>query len=267
MGLERFKGWRALVTGASAGIGAELARALAKAGCNLVITARRVERLKALAAELRDAHGVEVAVVAGDLATPAGIDAVVAGCDAAGPVDLLVNNAGLGKAGRFLDNDWAMEQAVLAVNVGACLALTHRLVPAMVERGRGHVVFLGSIAAYTPIPWFAAYAASKAYIKRFAEGLSRELAGTGVGVTTVHPGGTASEFSDVAGMALDERLEKTLMPAAAVVDIGLRGAARGKLNVVTGALNVLTVWLMRLVPTGLMMRVTGGLYQKLAGPK
>ena len=119
-------------------------------------------------------------------------------------------------------------------------------------------------AAFTPIPWFASYAATKAYIKRFAEGLSRELAGTGVGVTTIHPGGTVSEFSDKAGIHLDAKLEKTLMPARAVAEIGLRGAARGKLNVVTGAMNVLTVWLMKLLPKGLMMRVVGGLYRKLA---
>lgn len=261
-----WKGWRALVTGASAGIGDAIARRLAAGGVHLVLTARRADRLEALAAELRAQHGVEVDVFPADLGQPDGPEALVEAIEARGlAIDLLVNNAGLGAAGPFAKSSLSRELLAVQVNVVAVVALTHRLLPAMVARGRGHVVFVGSIAAYMSIPLMASYAGTKAYIRRFSEGLAHELRETGVGVTAIHPGGTVTEFGDQAGMTLGKTEERVMMTADAVARIGLEGAARGRMSVITGWFNRVTVWLMQALPRALSLRIAHGLYAKITG--
>lgn len=185
----------ALVTGASAGIGVALARQLARDGANLVLTARRVQRLEALATELR-ATGVEVRVVPADLNRAAAAEAIYAAtADLA--IEILINNAGLGQYGRFSECDLAQELSQVRVNCEAVVHLTRLYLPAMIERGRGWVMIVSSLASYQPMPYLATYAATKAFDRHFAEGLAAELAGRGIRVSALCPGSTESEFFQV----------------------------------------------------------------------
>jgi short-subunit dehydrogenase len=193
---ERYGEW-ALVTGASAGIGAAFARALAREGVSVVLTARREERLRALAEELK-AHGVATRVVAVDLAA---LDGASRLADAVADLDLaiLVNNAGFGAAGRFDKLDGARLREMVELNCTAPVLLTRALLPRLLARGRGAVVFTGSQAGRQPLPLHAVYAATKAFGSFVGEALWGELRGTGVDVLVVEPGSTDTEFQRVAG--------------------------------------------------------------------
>lgn len=193
---ERYGAW-ALVTGASAGIGAACARALARDGVSVVLTARREDRLRALAAEL-EAHGVATRVVALDLAAregPGRLAEAVTDLDLA----ILVNNAGFGYSGRFDKLDAARLREMVELNCTAPMLLTRALLPRLLARGRGAVVFTGSQAGRQPLPLHAVYAATKAFDGFLAEALWAELRGTGVDVLVVEPGSTDTEFQQVAG--------------------------------------------------------------------
>ena len=194
---ERYGQW-ALITGASAGIGAEFARALARDGLSLVLTARREERLRALAAELEQQHGITTRVVAADLADPSGTDHLLTAIQDL-PIDVFINNAGLGYAGRFDKQDTERLRALMQVNCVAPVVLASRLIPPMRERGRGAMIVSGSVAGRQPLPRHAIYSASKAFDLFFGEALWAELRGTGVEVLVIEPGPTESEFRDVAG--------------------------------------------------------------------
>ncbi|MDJ0789554.1 MAG: SDR family NAD(P)-dependent oxidoreductase [Myxococcota bacterium] len=195
---ERYGGGTAVVTGASAGIGAAFARALAEHGLDLLLVARRKERLDELAGALEKQHGVSVSVAALDLAAPAGQQALI---DATEDLDvsMLVNNAGVGYSGRFDGQDPERLFALVQLNCAAPLALTAALLPRLRERGRGAVIFTGSVAGKQPLPLHAAYAASKAFDNLLGEALWGELQGTGVDVLVLEPGTTDTEFQDVAG--------------------------------------------------------------------
>jgi hypothetical protein len=194
---ERFPG-HALVTGASSGIGEGFARALAREGMPVVLAARRGDRLRALAARIEAEHGVATRVVEVDLARPDGAGALAdAVADLA--IDVLVNNAGIGDAGRFDTRDEARLLELVQLNCAAPLVLTRRLLPAMRARGRGAVVLTGSLAAKQPMPLHATYAASKAFVGHLGEALWAEALGTGVDVVVVEPGTTDTEFQAVAG--------------------------------------------------------------------
>jgi short-subunit dehydrogenase len=193
---ERYGGW-ALVTGASSGIGAAFARALAREGVSVVLTARREERLRALAAEL-EAQGVATRVVALDLAAldgPSRLAEAVADLDLA----ILVNNAGFGASGRFDKLDAARLREMIELNCTAPTLLTRALLPRLLARGRGAIVFTGSQAGRQPLPLFAVYAATKAFDGLLGEALWGELRGSGVDVLVVEPGATETEFQQVAG--------------------------------------------------------------------
>lgn len=264
--LGRWRGWTALVTGASAGIGAEIAQQLAAAGCDLVLTARREAKLRDLADTLVEKHGVKAEVIASDLAEPDGPQKLIAELDARGlTVDVLVNNAGVGHVGHALDSNVEAELKMVRLNVTAVVELTHVLASRMVARGRGHVIQVGSMAAFFPIPRMATYAATKHFVGAYGDAMAYELRGAPVGVTTIHPGGTRSEFSETAGMNLPEAIDKTLMTSARVAEIGLRAAARGRRAVVTGRLNAAQVFLFRFVPTRLLMWIGDTIYKKLQG--
>ena len=194
---QRYPGW-ALVTGASAGIGAEFARQLARAGFSCVLTARREDRLRGLAEELEKSHGVATRVVAVDLAAPAGPKQLVAAVRDL-EIGLLVNNAGFGYSGRFERQDVGRLAEMVDLNCRAPVELTGLLLPGMRERGRGAVILTGSVAGRQPLPLHAVYAATKAFELHFAEALWAELLGTGVDVLVLEPGSTESEFHDVAG--------------------------------------------------------------------
>lgn len=249
MAKKRLQGQRALVTGASSGIGKEIARKLAAEGANLVITARRKERLEALATEIKDAHGVEVRVESLDLSdpeAPAQLFAATEGADIA--IDVLVNNAGLGVYQDFLDEAWPRYDVMLTVNIDALTHLCRLFLPKMVERRHGHVMNVASMGAYMPCPSFAVYAATKAYVRNFTEALDYELKGTGVRAISVCPGGTSTEFLEHADQKLKSGADLFMMSAERCAHIAVKKMLRGRRNVVTGWMNVLSCWLLRFVP-------------------
>jgi short-subunit dehydrogenase len=193
---ERYGEW-GLVTGASAGIGAEFARALAREGLSVVLTARREERLRELASELEKTYHVATRVVAADLADPAG-PARVADAVADLEIAVLVNNAGFGAAGRFEKLDPERLRRMVQLNCLAPVLLTHRLLPAMRSRGRGAIVVVGSVAGHQALPLHGVYSATKAFDLLFGESLAVELEDHGIDVLVLEPGSTETEFQEVA---------------------------------------------------------------------
>jgi hypothetical protein len=253
---------RALVTGASSGIGVAFARALRARGERVVLVARRADRLEALAREL----GGEPHALAwpADLGGAGAAEGLRAGLEARGlAVDALVNCAGLGHTAPFEAQREETIRAMLDVNVRAVVELTRAFLPGMRARGRGRIVNVASNAAFQPVPYLAVYAATKAFVLSFTEGLADELRGTGVRVQALCPGITATEFLDVAGT--HHGLLVTRMPmlsAEDVVQASLRGLDRGKVRVVAGWSNRLLGFVVqRLAPRGLARRVAGELYR------
>lgn len=250
---------RALITGASAGIGREMAREFAAHGFDLVLVARRRARLAALKRELESAHGVSVRAVGADLydpATPARLCRSLARL----PVDVLVNNAGTLEGGPFTEMEPARIEEMLRLNVGAMVALTHAFLPGMLRRGHGRIVNLASIAAFAPVPWLSVYAASKSFVLAFSEGLAEELRGTGVSVTAVCPGLTNSEMTDAAlERATDLAPWRPWLFAEphTVAAAAYEGAIKHEDLVVPGAANVFYQGLMKLSPRPARRRVTG----------
>jgi hypothetical protein len=243
-----WKGKWALVTGASSGIGVALARELAAAGVNLILTARRVERLQAVAAELGAGFGVEVRVLPADLNQRAAAAELFAATEGAGlPVDILINNAGLGQYGRFLDGKLEQELSMVEVNCTSVVHLTRLFVPKMVERKRGWVLVLASTASYQPVPYMATYAASKAFDRFFAEGLAAEVERYGVHVTALCPGPTESEFFLVAGSREMDRSMKR-QSVVEVARIGLEALYGGRRAVIPYLGGRLMTFLQRALP-------------------
>ncbi len=219
----------ALVTGATAGIGAEFARQLAAAGHDLVLVARDRARLTASQAALAGEFGVDVEVLSADLATPEGCDLVAARItDAQRPVDVLVNNAGFGMYKRFGTAELADEERQLDLNVRAVLRLTHAAVRSMTGRGAGQIINVSSVAGFVPRGGNATYSASKAWVTMFSEALSVQLRGSGVSITAVCPGFTRTEFHERANADMSHVPERMWLDAGAVVAEGLADAAKGK---------------------------------------
>ncbi|WP_327401876.1 SDR family oxidoreductase [Streptomyces sp. NBC_01288] len=216
----------ALITGSTAGIGAAFARRLAADGHNLVLVARNTERLGEQATELHDRHGIEAEVLTADLATDKGIDTVAARlADRKNPVDLLVNNAGFGNKGRYLDVSMADELKMLKVHCEAVLRLTSAATEAMRERGRGGVVNVASVAAFVPR---GTYGASKAWVVQFTQGAAKDLAGSGVRLMALAPGFVRTEFHERAGMGTDNIPNWMWLDADKLVAAALSDLARGK---------------------------------------
>lgn len=257
----------ALITGASSGIGRELARAFARRGYDLILTARGRERLETAAEELRDAYGRRVTTVQVDLATVEGpqllVDALVEGDHA---VDVLVNNAGVPTRGRFDRLPLEDELAALRLNAVAVTWLTRVLLPGMVSRDGGGLLNVASTAAFQPGPGMAVYYASKAYVLRFSEALAEELRGTGVTVTALCPGPTRSEFQRRAQME-ETRLHR-LVPMedpAPVAEAGVRAFERGRRMFVPGRRNRMGVFATRLLPRDVLTRLVAWLHGSHAG--
>ena len=243
----------ALVSGASSGIGEAYARALAAAGYDLVLTARRRERLSELAATLRARHGRSVEVVIADLSTPSGVDVLTSAVEALGlEISLLVNNAGFGSYGPFVDQELGRELAMIDLNARALVALTGHYLPLMLKRGAGAILHVASTTAYQPVPYMAVYGASKAFVLHFSEAISRENATSGVRILAVCPGHTPTEFQERSG-AHRRPVRTSAQSAADVVAESLRALDRGWGDaIVTGAPNKLTTQAARVLPRRLL---------------
>ena len=247
-------GEAAVVTGASSGLGAELARVSAAAGWDLLLVARREERLRALAAELEAAHGVAAHVAPIDLSRPGAVAEVVAAAERHGlDVACLVCAAGFGTYGPFVGLDLERALAELQVNAAAPLALSRAFLPRMVARGRGRVLLVSSVAGFQPGPYMATYHASKAFLTWFGEALAEELRGTGVTVTVSCPGPLATEFDEVAGKR-SGRLRRAGWgrPTARVARDAYEAMMAGRVLVVHGGANLAGVEALRLAPRGLV---------------
>ncbi|MFE6747553.1 SDR family NAD(P)-dependent oxidoreductase [Kitasatospora purpeofusca] len=248
----------ALITGATAGIGAAFARRLARSGYALVLVARDAARLEGSAADLRGKFGVEVEVLAADLATDKGIADVEARLsDDARPVDLLVNNAGFGNRGAFATVPLQDELDMLKVHVEAVLRLTTAALPGMRERGRGAVVNVASVAAFLPR---GTYGASKAWVVSFTQGVMRDLGGTGVRLMALCPGFTRTEFHERAGMGTGNIPSWGWLSAERVVEEAMRDLARGRSVSVPSKRYKAAVAIARVLPSGKL----GGVSSKAA---
>ena len=247
----------ALITGASSGIGRALATVIAKDRLDLVLVARRLERLEELAAELRQRYGVNVEIIAADLALPGAAQSVFEGARArGGSVDVLVNNAGVGVHGLFADTALSREVEMIQINVIALTELTKHCVPGMIERRRGRIVNVASTAAFQPGPLMAVYYATKAHVLSFTEALAEELSGTGVTATALCPGPTRTEFQQRAGFGDVPLLRGPLVwDAASVARVGWEGAKRGKRVVVPGFANRVLALGARLSPRRLTTKI------------
>jgi len=252
-------GTRALVTGASSGIGAAIARRLAVRGAALVLAARRRDRMEALAGELRSSAGVTVDVVEVDLTAPGATRALWQAATAGGTIEILINNAGFGMMRPFGAVDLEREHAMLQLNILSLVELTHHFVNDVLGRAprpaRAHVLNVASLAAWQALPWFASYAASKAFVRDFSEAIHYELKPQGVAVTCLCPGGTRTEFHELAGAGNYGWLaNRSLLSAERVAELGVRAMLRGKKTIVPGVLNNIARFLTSLSPRGLASR-------------
>lgn len=243
----------ALITGASSGIGLELAKLCAAAGNDVVLVARRQSELEALASELTRAHGVAARVIAADLADPQAPRAIFEACGAAG---ILINNAGFGLVGPFVDTDWEKEARMVQVNVTALLHLTKLYLPAMLGRRSGRILNVASTAAFVPGPYMSVYYASKAMVMSFTLALAAELEGTGVTATALCPGPTTTEFGRVAGNERSNLFKGPVMSPAAVARDGFEAMMAGKTEVISGARNRWMIWGTRFAPRKMLAGIT-----------
>ena len=247
----------ALVTGASSGIGEEFARYHAERGGDVIITARREEQLNDLKAELEKAHGITVHVFALDLGAQGGAKALYDKIKGAGlTVDVLINNAGFGGQGKFLQRSLEDEQAMIDLNVSALVALTHMVGQDMVAQGSGKILNVGSTAGFVPGPNQAIYFATKAFVKSFSEALSQELKGTGVKVTLLAPGYVETEFADRSGLRGTKLVSGGGKTPRSVAKYGYDAMRRGELVAVNEkGLDFALNWLIPFMPRRAVLKM------------
>ena len=244
-----------LITGASAGLGADFARQLSARGKRLVLAARRKERLDGLAAELGNARAIEI-----DLGEPGAAARLIADIAAHGErVSCLINNAGFGLWGRFATLDGARQRQMIDLNCGVLVELCHAVVPGMITRGDGAILNVASTAAFQPGPGMATYFATKAFVLSFSEALHEEVAKSGVRVTALCPGPTATEFGDVAGFKGNGVFEKLSASSSDVVAAGLKALAANRAVVIPGLLNKFGAQGHRLLPRAVLRKVTAAI--------
>lgn len=254
----------ALITGASGGIGYELALLFARDDYDCILVARSQDKLKGLAERLESEHRIKTLVLAKDLSKPSAVDEIFEEVTAASMhVDVLVNNAGFPVFGPFVETDLRVELEMLQVNVIALTALTKLFLRGMVERRAGRILNLASTAAFLPGPLMAVYYASKAYVLSFSQALSNELRGTGVTVTALSPGPTRTGFQK-RGVMEDSRLvQGQIADAASVALAGYRGLTACKTIVIPGFTNKLIPWVVRLSPRGVVTRVVRRMQERV----
>jgi hypothetical protein len=250
----------AVITGASAGIGTMFARKLAARGYDLLLIARREDRLRSLAAELSDAHKVKADILVADLADPAGLERAAVRIQGSKNLGLLVNNAGFGLHGLFFESDVAGQAGMHGLHVMATLRLTHAALVNLVAQGQGGVINVASVAGFGQAPGSVSYNATKTWMISFTEGIAIELASkqSAVRVQALCPGFTLSEFHDVIRMDRSAIPKSLWMTADFVVEESLRGWEQGKLIVIPGWRYKLVVAGMKMIPAPLMRRLTRG---------
>jgi short-subunit dehydrogenase len=247
-----------LVTGGSSGIGAEVARGLARRGLGVTLAARREDRLRELAEELAGEHGIRAETISCDVSDIDDRKRMKDEIEQRGlTVEVLVNNAGYGSGGAFVDLDGDKEAAMIRTNVESVVALTHAFLPDMVERGRGAILNLASLIAFQPVPFQATYGASKAAVLAFTEAVHEELRGTGVTITAICPGPVRTEFGEVGGFggADDKIPDFVWLEADKVAEDALEGLEKGERVVVPGALNQLAAFSGHYMPRSLLLPV------------
>ena len=245
-----------LITGASSGIGYELAHLFARDGFRLVLVARREEKLTQLAATLHSSYGAASTIIVQDLSLPDATHQIMRQLEDAGiTVDILVNNAGFGTYGRFQHSDVEAELKMIQVNLVALTHLTRLLLDGMVQRGHGKILNVASTAAFQPGPLMAVYYATKAYVLSFSEALADDLHDTGVTVTTFCPGPTTSGFQEAAGMEESKLLAGRIMDARTVARIGYRGLMKQQSLVIPGLKNKMLPLLVRFMPRRVVVKV------------
>ena len=254
--MKDLQGKWALVTGASSGFGIDFAHLLAERGANIVLVARRIQPMEALAAELRAKFGVEVRVEPMDL-SHAGVGAELKSrLDAAGiPVEVLINNAGYGLFGDFLDQPLSSTLDMLQLDILSLTEITHAFADDMVRRGSGQILMTASIGGYQATPLYAAYSAAKAYVLLFGEALHEELKPKGVTVTVLSPGITATSFLAVSGQKPTWYQRLVMMQSRPVARIGLAALQASRASIVPGWLNAITAWSNRLMPRFLQRKI------------
>ncbi len=252
----------AIVTGASAGIGAAYADRLARDAYDLVLVARRRDRLEEMAERLARTHGRSVAVLAADLGSAAGVRAVEARIAAEPALELVVNNAGFGTTGLFAELDRDAEEEEVRLNVLALVRLTHAAVAVFKARGHGSVINVSSLAGFQPAPFNATYAATKAFVNSFTQAVSEELRGSGVRLQLLCPGFTRTEFQEVAGFSTETIPDFAWMTADAVVSSSLEALRKGDLVVIPGGGNKMMGAVFRAMPASLARRVGAAMLRR-----
>ncbi len=258
--MDGFTDKTVLITGASSGIGSEFARQLAAKQANLILTARTEPALQQLAANLSNTHKLRIEVMPADLSQPNGPQELAKKIEASGmQVDVVINNAGFGKWGPFRNYDLETYDAMCRLNMNAVVALTYLFLPGMLERKRGGFINVASTAGFQPIPYFAAYSATKAFVINLSEALWREYRDRGITVTCLCPGGTDTPFHEVS--KIDRRKLMALQPAEEVARVGLEAFLRGKPTVISGFKNYLLANAVRFAPRRLVVAVSEALFK------
>lgn len=247
----------ALITGASSGIGLELAHIHAEAKGDVILVARSKDKLEALGQELENKHGIKAHIFVSDLSKDQAAEQLYADVKAAGlEVDYLVNNAGFGGHGLFHERDWTKDNEMIALNIRALTALTRAFLPDMVARKSGRVLNVASMAGFLPGPLQAVYYATKAYVVSFSQAINNELGGTGVTVTALCPGATDTGFLDVADLG-GTSMKDMLVPARPVADVGYKAMLRAKPIAIPGFMNKLLAHVViRLLPKNLIVKIS-----------
>ncbi|WP_296418031.1 SDR family NAD(P)-dependent oxidoreductase [Pseudooctadecabacter sp.] len=253
----------ALITGASSGIGAALARFHAKTGGDLILTARRVDALNALKDELEAAHGVTVRVVALDLGTANGAESLVEAVEGFDmTVDILINNAGFGGHGRLIDRDLADEQAMIDLNVKALVTLTHAFGSKMAAKGGGRILNVGSTAGFMPGPLQAVYFATKAFVNSFSQAVDHELRDKGVTVTVLAPGYVETEFADRADLDGTDLVKSGATPES-VAEYGYNAMMNGDLVAINDKrLSFMLGWITPFLPRRTVLKMVEKMQSK-----
>ncbi len=261
--MDSFKGKYALITGASSGIGYEFVKLFAEDGSNLIIISRNEERLLNIKREIENEHKVNVLVLAKDLSKREAPEEICNQLEDENiPVDILINNAGVGYHGNFSDTDLERQLKMIQLNVLSLVRLTGLLLPSMIKKGYGKILNVASMAGFHGIPLHSIYSATKAFVLNFSESIAYELKGTGITVTCLCPGLTKTNFFKSADMENARLLRFGLMGADKVAKIGFDALRNNKTTVIPGLRNKFIIFLERLSPRKIIIRISKMLHEK-----